>query len=65
MIHKEEPYVCINEWLFIRVNPIDNQSLFEFWDGAHSLSEAKELYDFWKELLAPPKKRSGKGLNED
>jgi len=50
VIHKEEPYIRINEWLFVRVDPIDNDSLFEFWGDGHSLTEAKLLYDAWKEV---------------
>ena len=46
---KIEDYKRINGWLNIRVNPIDNQHLYdfsEFMDGIyHSLSEAETLYN--------------------
>lgn len=46
---KIEDYKRINGWLNIRVNPIDNQNLYdfsEFMDGIHhSLSEAEKLYN--------------------
>ena len=44
-----EDYKRINGWLNIRLNPKDNQSLYdfsEFFDGEHhTLSEADELYN--------------------
>ncbi len=44
-----EDYKRINGWLNIRINPKDNQSLYDFseyFEGEyHSLSEAHELYN--------------------
>ncbi len=46
---KIEDYKRINEWLNVRVNPIENQSLYDFnkfTDGIErTLSEAHELYN--------------------
>jgi hypothetical protein len=46
-----EHYIRIDGWLNVRVNPIDNQSLYDFEEYdynlnvKHTLSEAHELYN--------------------
>jgi hypothetical protein len=46
-----EDYKRIDGWLNIRVNPVENQSLYDFseyQDGKyHTLSEAYELYNHY------------------
>ncbi len=49
-----EDFKRINRWLNVRVNPKDNQSLFDFveyYEGEyHTLSDAHELYNEYKKL---------------
>lgn len=48
---KIEKFIRVDEWLNIRLDPKDNESLFdfsEFFEGKkHTLSEAHELYQEW------------------
>ncbi len=49
-----EDFKRINRWLNVRVNPKDNQSIFDFveyYEGEyHTLSDANELYNKFKKL---------------
>ncbi len=49
-----EDFKRINRWLSVRVNPKDNQSIFDFveyYEGEyHTLSDANELYNKFKKL---------------
>jgi hypothetical protein len=64
---KVENYKRIDGWLNVRVNPIDNQSLYDFSeyvDGVyHTLSESHELYNKYinnqPERLNPEDQLSG------
>lgn len=50
---KIEDFKRINDWLNIRVDPKDGESLYDFseyWEGKyHTLSEADELYNLYKD----------------
>jgi hypothetical protein len=64
---KIEDYKRIDGWLNIRVNPIDNESLYDFEgyvDGIHhTLSEAHQLYNEY--ILGQPERLSEKTSKEE